>query len=104
MKRFWLVVIILILSISFAGCSRPQTPQPDNIKDVVITLERTICFGTCPDYMLTILGDGTVIYEGRMFVRIEGTLTTTISEDKIKQLLSKIPSLTDQLNKAANAR
>ena len=89
MKRLWLVVIILISSISFAGCSRSQTPQPDNIKDVVITLERTICFGTCPDYTLTIQGDGTVTYEGRMFVRVEGTRTAIISEDKIRQLLSE---------------
>ncbi|MFC2024287.1 DUF6438 domain-containing protein [Chloroflexota bacterium] len=89
MKKIWLVVTILILSVSFAGCSRTQTPQPSDIKDVVITLERTVCFGACPEYTLTILGDGTVTYEGRRFVKIEGTITTTISEEKISQLLSE---------------
>ena len=89
MKKLWLVVTILILSVCFNGCSRTQTPQPSDTKDVVITLERTVCFGACPDYTLTIYGDGTVTYEGRHFVRIEGTRTITISEEKIKQLLSE---------------
>ena len=89
MNKLWLVVTILILSISFAGCSRSQTPQPSDIKNIVMTLERTVCFGACPDYTLTIKGDGSVTYEGRQFVKIEGIRTTTISEEKIRQLLSE---------------
>jgi hypothetical protein len=89
MKKLWLVVTILILSVCFAGCSRTQTPQPSDIKDVVITLERTVCFGICPDYTLTIYGDGTITYVGRQFVRTQGTRTITISEEKIRQLLSE---------------
>ena len=89
MKNLWPVAAIIVLAISLAGCARSQTPQPSDIKDVVITLERTVCFGACPDYTLTIQGDGTVTYEGRQFVRIEGTRTATISEAKISQLLSE---------------
>lgn len=89
MKKLWLVVTMLILSVFCAGCYRTQTPQPSDIEDVIITLDRTVCFGTCPDYTLTIQGDGTVTYEGRMFVRIEGIRTTTISEEKIRQLISE---------------
>ena len=48
---------------------------------------QTACFGVCPVYTLTIYGDGRVVYEGIRCVRIEGTITTTISEDKIKQLI-----------------
>jgi len=93
MKKIWLVVTILILSVSFAGCSRSQTPQPGDIKDVVFTLERTVCFGACPDYTLIIKGDGNVTYEGRQFVKIEGTRTTTISEAKVRQLLSEFQKI-----------
>jgi hypothetical protein len=89
MKKLWLLATILILSISLAGCSKTQTPQPSDIKNVVITLERTVCFGACPEYTLTIWGDGTVTYEGRRFVKIEGTRTITINEEKIRQLLSE---------------
>ena len=42
------------------------------MKEVVITLERTACFGVCPVYKLTIYGDGRVLYDGIRFVRTEG--------------------------------
>jgi (2Fe-2S) ferredoxin len=59
----------------------------------MITLERTACLGTCPIYKLSIYGDGRVIYEGIRFVKIEGTVTTTISEEKIKQLVTEFQSI-----------
>jgi len=90
MKKYLLIAIILVAVILFAaGCARTPTPMPDDLDDVVITLERTVCFGVCPEYKLTIYGNGTVVYEGKRFVRIEGKRTATISEDKIRELLSE---------------
>lgn len=90
MKSCLLVVAILIaVTLIITGCAGTQTPIPNDLKDVVITLERTVCFGACPEYKLSIHGDGTVIYEGMRFVRIEGTVKTTISEHKIQQLVSE---------------
>jgi hypothetical protein len=62
-------------------------PVPDNIDDVVITLERTACFGTCPVYTLEVHGDGTVIYHGEKYVNMEGTHHGTISGQQFGQLL-----------------
>src|SRR5260370_40414752 len=31
----------------------------------LITLERTVCFGSCPSYRVTLSQDGTVTFEGR---------------------------------------
>jgi hypothetical protein len=45
---------------------------------VQITLERTPCFGRCPDYVVTLDGDGTVHYTGRQFVRVRGAQTWKI--------------------------
>lgn len=56
---------------------------------VVITLERTICFGTCPAYLLTIKGDGTVIFDGREYVKSKGQHVTTISHEQVKELVSE---------------
>ena len=90
MKKYLFIAAILVFVIlSTAGCAGTQTPVPNDLDDVVITLERTVCFGVCPEYKLTIYGNGTVVYEGRRFVRIEGKRTTTIGEDKVKQLLSE---------------
>ena len=51
MKKFSLTVIILIALILIAvGCARSQTPTPSDLDEVVMTLERTVCFGVCPEY------------------------------------------------------
>jgi len=89
-----LVLVISLLSMAGAtatGCtgSQPPTPTSGELKEVVITLERTACYGTCPVYTLTIYGSGTVIYEGKDFVKTEGSVESTISEEKINQLVSE---------------
>lgn len=93
MKKFSLVVTLIALTLIAAGCARTQTPTPSNLDKVVITLERTVCFGVCPEYKLTIYGSGTVVYEGKMFVRIEGKRTIAISEEKVRQLLSEFKKI-----------
>jgi len=37
-----------------------------------IALQRTICFGTCPDYWVEVRGDGQVSYRGSAYVVVEG--------------------------------
>jgi hypothetical protein len=44
----------------------------DHYAEILITLERTGCYGACPIYKVAIHGDGSVIYEGQNFVRIVG--------------------------------
>lgn len=59
-------------------------------QDVNITIERTTCFGTCPDYKLTIYGDGKVFYYGRYFVQSIGPRIKYIPKSKVQELVSEI--------------
>lgn len=44
----------------------PSVPFPTAApQDIEITLERTACFGTCPDYRVTVSGDGKVRFSTR---------------------------------------
>ena len=61
--------------------------SPQNPTDVEIKLERTACFGTCPIYSITVFDDGTAIYEGKQFGRIEGSRTFIIPEEKVGELI-----------------
>jgi hypothetical protein len=56
---------------------------------VVITIERTACYGACPVYSLEITGDGTVTYQGRQFVRVIGKATATIPPEAVQQLVAE---------------
>ena len=65
-------------------------PLPSSTsEELVITLERTPCFGKCPVYSLKIKGEGTVIYSGVDFVKTKGIQETTISLEALNQLLTE---------------
>src|SRR5262245_27804547 len=86
-------ILILILGLLTSGCAPSletptANPTENMFSDLVITLERTACHGTCPIYKLTINGDGTVIYEGQDFVQVKGEQTASLSLDQIQELVS----------------
>ena len=50
---------------------RTHRPRPSRRRSpITITLERTICFGFCPAYKVTLREDGTVTYEGTQHVKV----------------------------------
>ena len=59
----------------------------------VITLERSICFGTCPAYKISIYGDGLVIYEGREFVKTKGDADGRITKEQVQQLVREFEKI-----------
>ena len=62
--------------------------QSQNGKDILITIERGGCFGECPVYSATIFSDGTVVYDGQHFVKVEGTRTHKIAKERIEKLIT----------------
>lgn len=84
-------LILLLCLVLFLGnhnnqaqkLSRQQIPS-----DTVITLERGVCLGACPEYKLTVSADGTVVFEGLYSVKKNGTLKTSISQKKVVQLIA----------------
>lgn len=61
--------------------------------DTLIQMERTVCFGTCPSYEVTIHGNGKVIFEGKEFVDHKGTAEGEISQKNLNQLLELIKEI-----------
>ena len=62
-----------------------QQPIP---ADTLITIRRSQCFGTCPDYTVSISADGAVKFEGREFVKTKGVAKGSISPDAVRQLIA----------------
>jgi len=62
-------------------------PTVEDWKSLVITLERTGCYGTCPSYKVEVHGDGTVLYTGKAFVAVSGKHTGRIPQSNVLQLL-----------------
>lgn len=105
MRKLAIVLVptlLLAVVINAVGCdggngegtaTLTPTPTTGDLKDLVITLERTACFGACPVYELTVYGNGTVVYEGDRFVTEVGIRTTIISEEKVQRLVSEFQGI-----------
>ncbi|WP_228369368.1 DUF6438 domain-containing protein [Candidatus Nitrososphaera gargensis] len=76
----------VILFAFFAG-NNIIIPLHKDHDSAIITLERTVCYGTCPDYSLTIYGNGAVVYEGHRWVAVTGRQTSSIPQQEVKELV-----------------
>jgi hypothetical protein len=59
------------------------------LKQVVVRLERTGCYGDCPSYKLIIHGDGRVEYVGDQNVKLTGQQESRIELADIKRIVSE---------------
>jgi hypothetical protein len=59
----------------------------------MITLERTVCFGFCPAYTVSIGNDGTVVYRGERFVNVEGEQRAQIAPADVERLIARFDEI-----------
>ena len=87
--RVQIVRIILVASLGacpvFGGVMGSQASEIPS--DLAITLERTRCYGFCPSYVLKISATGKVTYEGRASVKVVGSAESSISQEKLRELI-----------------
>lgn len=50
-------------------------------------LRRTMCFGTCPSYSLTVSGDRSVVYNGDAYVQYCGEFRGHVAQEAVRQLV-----------------
>ena len=65
------------------------TPRPSP-PSTAISLRRTICFGPCPVYSVTIAADGSVTYDGREHVRVGGVHRWKIRPAAVRALADEL--------------
>jgi hypothetical protein len=66
---------------------RVPFPEPWDLRGASVQLRRTGCYGTCPDYQVTVSGDGAVRFSGHNFVLIPGDHVAPISSDAVRELI-----------------
>ncbi len=85
MNATMIAALCLVLSI-------PAFAAPDDTP-VSISLERTVCFGFCPSYIVTLLPDGSVTFEGREYVKTKGVSTKKIDASKLVPIFKKLEEI-----------
>jgi hypothetical protein len=92
-RRF---VMLALGALLFAACAPVAAPTPEPTPSggpVTITLTRSVCFGFCPDYTVSINQDGLVTYEGRRFVNVSGPQTSQIEPADVQALLARFDAI-----------
>lgn len=80
----------LVTELYEAGPTAADSGASIDASNVTITLERTVCYGVCADYTVTLHGDGAVEYVGRQFVGRRGRVTDRIAPDDVAELVKKL--------------
>lgn len=96
-------IFLLLLSIPFflvtSGCSvkndlsSPSDDFPGQSSDsLVVSIQRTRCFGTCPVYTVQFFRSGYVLYEGNDHVEKIGKFYSYVDTEVLKQIGMKAES------------
>lgn len=84
--RIILTIIFAFLTI-ISTCEKNIQTDP---KEFSLEMNRTLCYGTCPVYNLTVANDGKVVFVGEKFTKTIGNAEGQINPEKIKQLIAEI--------------
>jgi hypothetical protein len=85
-------LIGLLGTLAMSACAPVDASVP-SAGPVEITLTRTVCFGFCPAYTVSITGDGQVTYTGRSFVNVVGEQHATIAPEAVRGLLRRFDAV-----------
>ncbi len=82
--------LLLVFLVLFAcGSSKKGTEIKEINKELIISLERTPCYGTCPIYKIKIFSDGSAFYHGERFVEKIGNYEFSVSKETLNYILKK---------------
>jgi hypothetical protein len=73
---------------ALAQAAKPSNPSPDTL----IVLDRGACEHRCAVYRIVIFADGSLIYEGRYFVRHPGLVQSSITPEALAALIDDLDS------------
>lgn len=75
-------LLLLIMS-----CNKQKNDQGTDTAQPLITMEKTVCFGTCPVYKIQIAPNGMADYFGEMHVPKIGHYRKQLSSETIDELI-----------------
>jgi len=73
--------LIIFLSINFfISCFNPNILQQE---EPFFSMQRTACYGTCPQYTVSVYHHGKITYNGKLFVDKIGCFSSFISDHEV---------------------
>jgi hypothetical protein len=73
-------LIIFFLFMFFLSCFNPRLLQQE---EPFFSMQRTACYGTCPQYTVSIYHNGKITYNGKLFVDKIGCFSSFIYDTEV---------------------
>jgi len=87
------IIFVFVFALAFShstASSGPAVKAPEAAPDTLIILQRGACEQRCAVYRIVIFADGTVVYEGRHFVRKSGLMKAGVSQEVLYKLIGDL--------------
>lgn len=85
---------LLCLAILFLGSScktnKVDLIHLENNGELILSMERTPCFGDCPVYEMQLYSNGLLLYNGKRYTEKSGCHYLKVSKEKISELTAYI--------------
>ena len=89
-----LIALFFIASINTTEPVSTTTSSTLPVKEsLLLSLERTPCFGKCPTYKYTILTTGKIIYNGSQNTKNIGSYTAQLNKSQLEEIKNQIKIL-----------
>jgi hypothetical protein len=85
-----LASVMAVMTPADSAIASPSSRDTPDEKTLVMTMSRSTCFGTCPDYNVSLYEDGTLEYEGRRFVKVTGSRKKTLDSATVQRVRQAI--------------
>ena len=86
MKKVIFALSVILLFSTVATAFRVK--QSKHISS--ITLRRTGCYGTCPDYSIEIKKDGSAIFTGYRFTKDSGVFQKKLKKEEVQKIMQMV--------------
>ena len=82
MRSAWLLCLVLLLAACSGG--KIDAAHPEKNGQLLLTMERTPCFGGCPIYEVKLYENGLLLYNGKRFTPKTGCWYRRLSKADVK--------------------
>ncbi len=81
----------LVLLVWVSGCKtlKPDARHPEKNGALVLSMERTPCFGRCPIYQVKLYENGLLIYDAQKFTDTTGCFYRVLSKQQLNQIKNR---------------
>ncbi len=89
MNRTLFLFLFALFIVSACKTIKPDVKHPENNGTLILSMERTPCFGRCPIYDIKLYENGLLVYNAKKFADTAGCFYRVLSKQEINAVKEK---------------